>query len=117
MRRFRNRLRQPASAAAAETQQKNRFCSIVLGIMIASFAAGNPACNDNVEELNSPSTMAADCLPQFVLTDQTDHPVSLASLKGQPVLFDFIYTTCPGPCLLLTARMKAIADQLGPALG
>ena len=43
--------------------------------------------------------------------------VSLASLKGKPVLFDFIYTTCPGPCLLLTARMKKIADRLGSKLG
>jgi protein SCO1 len=33
------------------------------------------------------------------------------------VLFDFIYTTCPGPCLVLTSRMKTIADRLGPKLG
>ena len=33
------------------------------------------------------------------------------------MLFDFIYTSCPGPCLLLTARMKKIADRLGPKLG
>jgi len=33
------------------------------------------------------------------------------------VLFDFIYTSCPGPCLVLTSRMKQIADRLGPKLG
>jgi len=44
-------------------------------------------------------------------------PVSLASLKGRPVLFDFFYTTCPGPCLVLTARMRAIAEKLGDSLG
>ena len=43
--------------------------------------------------------------------------VSLATLKGTPVLFDFIYTSCPGECLLLTQHMKRIADLLGPALG
>lgn len=60
---------------------------------------------------------ASDCLPDIALVDQHGQKISLLSLKGKPVLFDFIYTTCPGPCLLLTSRMKRIADQLGPALG
>jgi protein SCO1/2 len=60
---------------------------------------------------------AADCLPAITLLDQHGQKVSLASLKGKPVLFDFIYTTCPGPCLLLTSHMKLIANRLGPALG
>ncbi len=60
---------------------------------------------------------SADCLPDITLVDQHGRNVSLASLKGKPVLFDFIYTTCPGPCLLLTARMKQIADRLGAKLG
>jgi protein SCO1/2 len=60
---------------------------------------------------------AADCLPDITLVDQHGRKVSLASLKGKPVLFDFIYTTCPGPCLLLTQRMKKIADRLGSKLG
>jgi protein SCO1/2 len=51
------------------------------------------------------------------LTDQYSQHVSLASLKGKPLLFDFIYTSCPGPCQLLTQHMKLIADKLGPALG
>ena len=41
----------------------------------------------------------------------------LSSLKGKPILIDFIYTSCPGPCLVLTARMKKIAKDLGPQLG
>ena len=59
----------------------------------------------------------SDCLPDITLVDQNGRKVSLASLKGKPVLFDFIYTTCPGPCLLLTSRMKRIAQELGPKLG
>lgn len=62
-------------------------------------------------------TNTSDCLPDITLTDQNGHPVSLASLKGKPVLFDFIYTSCPGPCLVLTSRMKQIANRLGPKLG
>ena len=59
----------------------------------------------------------SDCLPDITLIDQNGQKVSLASLKGKPVLFDFIYTTCPGPCLVLTSRMKQIANRLGPKLG
>src|SRR5271155_5399989 len=60
---------------------------------------------------------ASDCLPDITLVDQNGRNVSLASLKGKPVLFDFIYTSCPGPCLMLTSRMKQIANRLGPRLG
>jgi len=60
---------------------------------------------------------AADCLPDVTLLNQNGQRVSLLSLKGKPVLFDFIYASCPGPCLVLTARMKQIANELGPALG
>ena len=59
----------------------------------------------------------SDCLPDITLVDQHGRKVSLASLKGKPVLFDFIYTNCPGPCLMLTAQMKQIANRLGPRLG
>ncbi len=59
----------------------------------------------------------SDCLPDITLVDQHGRNVSLASLKGKPVLFDFIYTNCPGPCLMLTAQMKQIANRLGPRLG
>ena len=60
---------------------------------------------------------ANDCLPDITLVDQFGTKVALASLKGKPALIDFIYTTCPGPCLMLTSHMKRIATQLGPALG
>ena len=59
----------------------------------------------------------SNCFPDVTLVDQHGRNVSLASLKGKPVLFDFIYTTCPGPCLLLTTQMKQIANRLGPKLG
>jgi protein SCO1 len=59
----------------------------------------------------------ATTLPNVTLTDQFGEYVPLASLKGKAALFDFIYTSCPGPCQLLTQHMKLIADRLGPDLG
>jgi len=57
------------------------------------------------------------CLPDITLVDQNGKNVSLVSLKGKPALLDFIYTTCPGPCLRLTQRIRAVAEALGATLG
>ena len=43
--------------------------------------------------------------------------VSLASLKGKPLVVDFIYTSCPGECLMETAKLTNVALRLGPDLG
>jgi cytochrome oxidase Cu insertion factor (SCO1/SenC/PrrC family) len=75
------------------------------------------SCDSNTESIGGDSSDPRNCLPELKLTDQSGREISLASLKGKPVLFDFIYTTCPGPCLVLTQRMKAIADNLGADLG
>lgn len=89
------------------------FAILMLAVLIS--ASG---CNNNTETAtrSSPSN-ETDCLPDIKLIDQSGHPFSLASLKGQPVLVDFFYTTCPGPCLVLTARMRSIAEKLGDTLG
>jgi len=59
----------------------------------------------------------ADCLPDLPLTDAAGRPFSLASLNGKAVLFDFVYTTCPGPCAALTTQVVAVAKRLGRDLG
>jgi protein SCO1 len=70
------------------------------------------ACNRSSLQASS-----SDCLPAINLIDQNGQRVSLSSLKGKPVLVDFIYTSCPGPCKTLTQRMIDVAQKLGPTLG
>ncbi len=53
----------------------------------------------------------ADCLRSVELVDQNGRQVNLASLKGKPVVVDFIYTTCPGECLMLTQKMARVASR------
>jgi cytochrome oxidase Cu insertion factor (SCO1/SenC/PrrC family) len=86
------------------------IAALLLAIAIAGCgnreAAGDyPAANDN------------DGLPDVSLVDQRGDAFSLASLKGKPVLIDFIYTSCASTCPLLTAKMVQVARELGPALG
>lgn len=57
-----------------------------------------------------------DSAPAFRLTDQQGRAVSLADWRGRAVLLDFIYTHCPGPCPILTARHVELQRALPPAL-
>ena len=87
-------------------------------IIFAAALLALSGCNRAGEESGAyPIAYSTSGLPNVTLTDQHGQHVPLASLKGKPMLFDFIYTSCPGPCQLLTQHMKLIADKLGPALG
>lgn len=92
--------------------------ALLIVLATAVVVIGCRQLNDNTDESGGFAVShAADCLPDISLLDQHGQKVSLASLKGKPVLFDFIYTSCPGPCLVLTSRMKQVANELGSALG
>jgi len=71
-------------------------------------AAGTSGLLGGVAELDS--------APAFRLTDQQGRAVSLADWRGRAVLLDFIYTHCPGPCPILTARHVELQRALPPGL-
>ena len=60
---------------------------------------------------------ASNCLTDTKLVDQNGKQVSLASLKGKPMVVDFIYTSCPGPCMMETVKLANVALRLGSDLG
>ncbi len=94
-----------------------RHYSRVLGIVSLATILTLSACGDREAMGDYPAANGNNCLPEVSLIDQHGASVSLASLKGKPVLIDFIYTSCASTCPMLTAKMAAIAHQLGPALG
>lgn len=55
-------------------------------------------------------------LPGFVLVNRDGREVSLGDLVGKPWVADFIFTSCPGPCPLMTAKMAALGDELPPGV-
>ena len=89
----------------------------VLGLVSLAAMLILSGCGNREARGDYPAANGNDCLPQVSLIDQHGSTVSLASLKGKPVLIDFIYTSCASTCPMLTAKMAAIAHQLGPALG
>jgi protein SCO1 len=58
-------------------------------------------------------------VPAFSMLDQRGRPVTSASLRGQVLIVDFFYATCPTSCPRLSAQMAAFQQRLaaqGPAL-
>jgi len=74
---------------------------LVTGEISASGAAPTPA------DLMSPLRQGRPA-PEFALTDHRGQPVSLASLRGRPVVVTFVYADCHASCPLLIARLKAL---------
>lgn len=57
-------------------------------------------------------------MPHSALLDESARPFDPATelARPGPVLLDFIYTTCPGICPMLSAVLGATADALGSDL-
>lgn len=53
--------------------------------------------------------------PPFRLTDQDGRPVSLEELRGKTVVLDFIFTSCTGPCPVLTGLQVDVQRALPAA--
>lgn len=75
----------------------------------APAGAGEAASLGNVAPQGDPA-------PPFRLTDQDGRPLALEDLRGKAVLLDFVYTTCPGPCPILTGLHVEVQRALAPAL-
>jgi protein SCO1 len=89
-------------------------CDVVLILALAIVVAGATWI---AAGCGSPEATRTGALPDISLVDQNGKPVVLSSLKGKPLLVDFIYTSCPGPCRTITLSMEGVAAKLGPALG
>jgi len=50
-------------------------------------------------------------VPQFELTSQTGQTFDSKVLDGHVWVADFIYTTCDGPCPMMSARMRQVQTQ------
>jgi protein SCO1/2 len=53
-------------------------------------------------------------VPQFQLTAQTGRPFDSQSLDGHIWVADFIYTTCPGPCPMMSSQMRRLQISTTP---
>ncbi|CAN5623643.1 SCO family protein [soil metagenome] len=51
-------------------------------------------------------------VPAFQLTNQQGQPFGSAQLNGKIWIADFIFTSCPGPCPMISSRMSEMQKPL-----
>ena len=68
--------------------------------------------NAEVTALRQRSISAYGTVPGFQLTNQNGQPFRSAQLSGKIWIADFIYTTCPGPCPMISSRMSELQKPL-----
>jgi protein SCO1/2 len=56
-------------------------------------------------------------VPEFSLIERSGKVHRLSDFAGKVWVADFFYTTCPGPCPMMTSRLSALQEKLGQREG
>ena len=65
-----------------------------------------------VNALQQRTVSSYGTVPAFQLINQNGQPFGSAQLVGKIWIADFIYTTCPGPCPMISSRMSELQKPL-----
>jgi protein SCO1/2 len=65
-----------------------------------------------VNALRARNISSYGSVPEFELVNQDGKNFGLSDLRGKVWIADFIYTTCPGPCPMITNRMSELQEPL-----
>lgn len=65
-----------------------------------------------VNALRQRTMSAYGSVPEFELINQDGKAFGSAQLRGKIWIADFIYTTCPGPCPMISSRMSEMQKPL-----
>jgi protein SCO1 len=65
-----------------------------------------------VQQLTNRTISSYGALPSFELVNQDAQPFGSAQLVGKIWIADFIFTSCPGPCPIISSRMSELQKPL-----
>lgn len=65
-----------------------------------------------VNALRARSISSFGSVPEFELINQDGKNFGFRDLRGKIWIADFVYTTCPGPCPMISNRMAELQDPL-----
>ena len=65
-----------------------------------------------VKALRARTISSYGSVPEFELVNQDGKNFGLRDLRGKIWIADFIYTTCPGPCPMISNRMAELQEPL-----
>jgi cytochrome oxidase Cu insertion factor (SCO1/SenC/PrrC family) len=99
-------VRRPASASAIAWK------AILLGIPLVIATVFFFIWRDQVNHLANRTIDSLGTVPPFQLVDQDGQPFGSAQLSGKIWIADFVYTSCPGPCPMISSRMSELQKPL-----
>jgi protein SCO1/2 len=65
-----------------------------------------------VQQLTNRTISSYGVLPSFEFVNQDAQPFGTAQLTGKIWIADFIFTSCPGPCPIISSRMSELQKPL-----
>src|ERR1700751_3792335 len=65
-----------------------------------------------VQALRQRTVSSYGSVPSFQLINQDGQPFGSPQLTGKIWIADFVYTTCPGPCPMISSRMSELQKPL-----
>ena len=102
-----------AVATNATSLRKSRAWNFVLLGFPLLVAAGLFTLREiQVHRLASREFASYGAVPAFQLTNQDGQPFGRSDLAGKIWIADFIYSTCPGPCPMISSRMSEMQKPL-----
>lgn len=93
---------------------------VTKSVIVCSFVVALAGCRkseDAFEMMSPPALPTAlqkhGSAPDFALTERSGQTMRLADLAGKVWVADFFYTTCPGPCPMMSSRLSDVQKELG----
>jgi protein SCO1/2 len=100
--------RDPAPRGRSSLYWPIRFVGLVILVLLAWTWFSHPEPQDT----SAAALRKYAVVPPFSLTERSGRNVTNHDLLGKIWVADFIFTTCPGPCPLVTAGMAKIQDAV-----
>jgi protein SCO1/2 len=102
-----------APAPAGPSPSFYRWPIIILGLVVLLLALYRMTGGDKPAAIVPNQALPKiRTIPHFALTERSGRIITNADLAGKIWVADFVYTTCPGPCPLVTAEMAKIQQAV-----
>lgn len=92
------------------------FAALVTALAMLA-EAGPAAAHDAGQAEPQERLPMIGAAPEFALISQDGKEVRLEDLRGKVVAIDFVYTSCPDVCPLLSDKLARVEDALGADFG
>lgn len=104
------------NGSAAVNQQMMRSSSLwkatLIAIPIITLALLLLLQRLEVNALRQRTVSSYGSIPEFQLINQEGKNFGSANLRGKIWIADFVYSTCPGPCPMISSRMSELQKPL-----